>query len=242
MCKIHCRRVLKKAHCREHRCDSLLSRVSLGLCCSSCDVKRKQKTFFVETAPLQVPWLEGKGEKKIKLMVFFSFFLFFQFFHSWFFLLLFEKKGGTFNFTLRKLIVWRAVVFVPSGVENNTPSQHREILLPEISRCCLALHPFCLCVKPLGFFFIYFFCISVFCFLFVAIVPVVCNIVHLRRTTEFVVTCCLRAIARARMCRMLECRGAFVKWQRKKESGGNWRTRYETLNKMLSERMKGARE
>lgn len=96
------------------------------------------------------------AEKKIYLRLFF-----FPVLLLWV-LLLFEK--GTFNFTLRKRIVWHTVVFVPSGVENNTPSQHREILLPEILRCRVALHPFCLNVKPWVFF----------------IVLVVGNIVHLK--------------------------------------------------------------
>lgn len=42
--------------------------------------------------------------------------------------------------------------FVPCGVENSTPSQHREILQPEILRCHVALHPFCLNVKPWVFY------------------------------------------------------------------------------------------
>lgn len=49
-------------------------------------------------------------------------------------------------------------------------------------------------------------CFSVFVFVFfLAIVPIICNIVHLQRTdaaTEFAVTCCHRAISHPGMCRV----------------------------------------
>lgn len=52
---------------------------------------------------------------------------------------------GTLNFSPWKCIVCWIVASVPRGVENNTP---REILLPDILRCCVAPYSFCITVKP----------------------------------------------------------------------------------------------
>lgn len=124
----------------------------------------------------------GCGEKNLAQVIFF-----FPVLLLWV-LLLFEK--GTFNFTLRKRIVWHTVVFVPSGVENNTPSQHREILLPEILRCHVALHPFCINVKPWVFY-----CAR--CRQYCALT--------IGAMTEFVATCCHRAFIHSKMCSARVC-------------------------------------
>lgn len=143
----------------------------------------------------------ARGQKDEKSSSWFAFFVSFFSFFALVFFYCYLKKGATFNFTLRKLIVWRAVVFVPSGVENNTPSQHREILLPEISRCRLALHPFCRCVKPWDFFVCFLFSIHRYCTSRLQYCALTTD-----TTTEFVVACCVRAITHARRCCTQGCR------------------------------------
>lgn len=61
----------------------------------------------------------------------------------------------TLNFSLWKCIVCWMLSFVPRGVENNTPSQHWEILLPDTLSCRDAVHLFCLKVKRCSFYIVW---------------------------------------------------------------------------------------